>query len=348
METLPASTRARIVRADRDNCSRAASTETVSVRMIHFRGEVESVSLRPKLCRLDMPTQRLAAITIYSVANDTPAFTAHEVDRGDYGQLTDMGPNPVLVDIGANVGLTSISFALANPTARVFSYEPNPSTFAMLQRNIESNGLSGRVRAHNAGLSGDGRHMHMPRCVVLATHGSQMASTQWRGTTSANGCFSKACKAKAREMERCLGTDARMVSIPTRTLESVLATLKAEHGIARVDLMKIDCEGCEYELLPRLPMDGSVRQLAGECHPIRGVTLKQRGACAATLNARGHRASAANRGAQKSSASRGQSSSSVSLTAAVPAICGAMALWAAFGFFWLKHRTDRGKHTPAH
>ena len=49
----------------------------------------------------------------------------------------------VLIDAGANVGTTSVPFATAG--YRVVGIEPVPKTFAMLQANVDNNGLADRI-----------------------------------------------------------------------------------------------------------------------------------------------------------------------------------------------------------
>lgn len=57
-----------------------------------------------------------------------------------------------LVDIGANVGMYSI-FAARTRGARVFAFEPESQNYAILNRNIQLNGLTGLVSAYCAALS---------------------------------------------------------------------------------------------------------------------------------------------------------------------------------------------------
>ncbi len=56
-----------------------------------------------------------------------------------------------VVDIGANVGTTSIPLARAG--YRVLAIEPVPSTFAMLVQNVQSNGLAESIRCVNRAVS---------------------------------------------------------------------------------------------------------------------------------------------------------------------------------------------------
>lgn len=48
----------------------------------------------------------------------------------------------VFVDVGANIGLFTVTAARLNPRVRVFAFEPNPTSYGLLQENIELNGLT--------------------------------------------------------------------------------------------------------------------------------------------------------------------------------------------------------------
>ena len=55
------------------------------------------------------------------------------------------------VDIGANIGAYSI---LISPfVERIHAFEPSPATFRELERNVELNGLAGKVVLHDVALS---------------------------------------------------------------------------------------------------------------------------------------------------------------------------------------------------
>jgi FkbM family methyltransferase len=51
-------------------------------------------------------------------------------------------PNPLIIDCGANIGLSVIYFKYLCPNARVFAFEPDPQNFAVLERNVKSFKLS--------------------------------------------------------------------------------------------------------------------------------------------------------------------------------------------------------------
>lgn len=60
-------------------------------------------------------------------------------------------PGDLFVDIGANVGSYTV-LAAAVAGAQVVAFEPDPDTFRALQRNVEINGLEGRVEVHPIAL----------------------------------------------------------------------------------------------------------------------------------------------------------------------------------------------------
>jgi FkbM family methyltransferase len=54
----------------------------------------------------------------------------------------DLGPSPVYLDVGANVGLTAITVALARPDCRVLAFEPVPSNLRHLRENVTGSGAT--------------------------------------------------------------------------------------------------------------------------------------------------------------------------------------------------------------
>ena len=61
-------------------------------------------------------------------------------------------PGAVLVDVGANVGMYTV-WAAKTRGVRVFAFEPESQNYALLNRNIERNGVGDRVIAYCASLS---------------------------------------------------------------------------------------------------------------------------------------------------------------------------------------------------
>jgi FkbM family methyltransferase len=71
-------------------------------------------------------------------------------------------PGSVFLDIGANFGYYSIRLSTAlNKRIEVHAFEPHPGTLQRLRGNIESNGLSDVVHAHQIALSDVSGPAHM-------------------------------------------------------------------------------------------------------------------------------------------------------------------------------------------
>jgi len=62
------------------------------------------------------------------------------------------GPGSVIVDVGANIGTSSIPLARATGLS-VLAVEPAPDNLALLRRNVDDNGLSGRVVCIQAAIA---------------------------------------------------------------------------------------------------------------------------------------------------------------------------------------------------
>jgi len=149
-------------------------------------------------------------------------------------------PQGVVVDIGANIGLVSMLFAMLNPGVRVYSFEANPRTFKFTSQNIKANHLDTQVTVRNLALSStDGELIKLFEC------------------ESAN-IGKSSLYARPAEGER---GDCATSMVPTITFPTILQTF----GLTRIDMLKLDCEGCERTVLPHIT-PGIVTDACGECH----------------------------------------------------------------------------------
>jgi FkbM family methyltransferase len=244
-------------------------------------GEAEHVRIPAKVCRVVLDRMNAPPLILYGGDLQAILVTALEINLGAYG-ITDRRSTRALskvarvVDIGANMGITSIAYALAHPHVTVHAYELNPGTFAFLQRNIRANGLEGRVIPHHVGLGSSDVPLRLSRCASVTRFGTQMLGS----AKIRKGCYSSACKHLANHLRRCLRTDPRHVWLPTTTIASVV------REVGPVGVMKVDCEGCEYDLLDdilRAQHEAQVERIVGECHPVFDVSPETRRLCVSTL-----------------------------------------------------------------
>ena len=118
----------------------------------------------------------------------------------------------IVIDVGGYVGDTAVYFA-KNRARKVYSYEPNPVNYSYAVANIALNGVSDRVEAANCGVASGLHRLLVPR--------------------GAGGAGSMH------------GGDPEGIAFQVETVHP--AQLFARDEI--VSLMKIDCKGCEKDIL---------------------------------------------------------------------------------------------------
>jgi FkbM family methyltransferase len=147
-----------------------------------------------------------------------------------------------IVDVGAHVGSFTIWAALRSPAAKVLAIEPNPETFQLLLRNLRDNELQNRATAVNFAVGG----------------GSGVAALEL--------------------IEHSLGTRlARSGKGRVTVMVQKLERLIADAGIHTVDLLKIDCEGMEYQVFETMSPDQlrRISSIACEYHPEPGHDISK-------------------------------------------------------------------------
>lgn len=142
------------------------------------------------------------------------------------------------LDVGANIGYYSVLAAhLVGPQGRVVAFEPEPDNFALLQANIELNGL-GQATAVAAALADTPGFAHLH--LNLENRGDHQLYPQDEDRDSV-------------AVELLNGTDYLV-----------------EHGL-QPDLVKIDTQGAEYAvvagLMPLLQMRAAPLHLIVELTP---------------------------------------------------------------------------------
>jgi len=120
--------------------------------------------------------------------------------------------NEIVVDIGANIGDSSIYFAL-NRAKHVIALEPYPSTFNLAVQNIKVNNLNDKITILNSGYG---------KASEIVKVDEKMSRTAGAILISSNE-----------------GKEVKLYS---------LEMLINEFGIQEA-LLKMDCEGCEYNIL---------------------------------------------------------------------------------------------------
>jgi len=155
-----------------------------------------------------------------------------EIVDGEYAFDLPFRPN-VILDAGANIGITSIYFAHRFPDAKVIAIEAEPSNYDVLIRNVKA--FPSVVPVHAALWNRDGA------IVISQPDPTTGASGNWAFVASEDG----------------EGVRVRAVT---------LQTLMKELGVAAIDLAKIDIEGAEQEVFEDAGWLRGVRALMIELH----------------------------------------------------------------------------------
>jgi FkbM family methyltransferase len=150
--------------------------------------------------------------------------------------------NSVVVDVGANVGAFSI-FA-ARWADRVFAFEPEPSNFACLRRNIELNNR---------------RSITALNMAVTNTTGVQQFRVAKEQHSGSHSFF--------------LEDYDEIMDVET----VCLADLMERERLETIDFLKLDCEGMEIDIINGLSvaMSRRIRRIALEFHEMTAVSEEE-------------------------------------------------------------------------
>jgi FkbM family methyltransferase len=174
------------------------------------------------------------------VQNVGALYTALDVFAfGAYENDWELEDEPFIVDIGANIGAWALWVAERRPRLRGTCYEPDPAAVTYLRRNLELNGLEESIEVRAEAVS------------------DQTGTATLFQARPGDGTSSLASTSHITSFER-------ETRVPTVSLSDALERIDGE-----VSLLKIDCEGAEYDLISRAPASAlkRVKRIVLEYHP---------------------------------------------------------------------------------
>ena len=190
---------------------------------IRLRSRVEGDTVSSQLASMiregfyDVESLRLQSEDV-----DWAVASAGEVCEGD-----------VIIDIGGHVGLSAIAFATKFPSARVLVFEPIPQTYEDLVWNIAANNLSHAITPQRAAV------------VAEAEGGGAKAGTVELKYVPYQ---SSGSLASFRAQVWWWHDHLETVTAPTESLPAILR----RHQVQRLRFLKLDCEGCEFDVIGAL------------------------------------------------------------------------------------------------
>lgn len=151
-----------------------------------------------------------------------------------------------IVDIGAHVGSFTVLCHEYWPDAKIVAVEPHPDSFELLQRNTA----------------------HIPKSQMLLINAA-VSKTSGKCLLASPVSNSRVAE-YVPDLWESLQPRYRDfgIEVPSITVKHLWANI-VEWGISEVDLMKLDCEGAEYLVIPELTALGLMSRvgwLRGEWH----------------------------------------------------------------------------------
>lgn len=126
--------------------------------------------------------------------------------------------NRVVVDIGANIGDTAISFIL-DGAKKIIGLEPFIENYEIAKKNIEYNNLSNKIEIIHAGCSSHSGHLTVKKSNHVGTRSGLIQSDSGD-------------------------------QIPLMSLTDLANKFHITNAI-----LKLDCEGCEYDVINNSPSE---------------------------------------------------------------------------------------------
>ncbi|MFH1244249.1 MAG: FkbM family methyltransferase [bacterium] len=159
-----------------------------------------------------------------------------EIDKAD----------PTIVDLGAHIGMTTLYYKRLFPEAKVWAYEPQPNNFSLLKKNIEENQVN-NVELIQAAVA--------PKTGLLRLN-DPVGDNAWK---SGMGIIPKGWK-----------------GIQTTREAQVTAVAISEVLNQRIDILKMDIEGMEYEVVRAAGIAlRNAQHILIEVHPRAGHRLEE-------------------------------------------------------------------------
>lgn len=143
-------------------------------------------------------------------------FEKREIDFFSH-RLSTMNA-PVVLDIGANIGIHTIKWAKVNSAMHIYAFEPSPITYELLSKNIEINNVNTQVHT-------------LPIAISNVSGKRSFYHTK-------DDAYSSLKDTKRKEVQE-------VFEIQTYTIDSFIQ----KNNFDKIDFIKIDVEGFEGEVI---------------------------------------------------------------------------------------------------
>lgn len=149
----------------------------------------------------------------------------------------------IVIDIGANIGMVSIFLAKKFPFLKIYSFEPSIENYKNFMKNIELNNIpDGIIYPHNLAVTKDNRNIDMIIPIEFPVGGASHEIRDFDSHIWHNYCL----------------------NIQSISIDNIFK----KYNIEKCKLLKIDCEGSEFEILYNTSPDNlkKCEYMRGEFH----------------------------------------------------------------------------------
>lgn len=151
--------------------------------------------------------------------------------KKDYGKIDN---NSIIIDIGANIGVFSVYATTVSKNTKVYAYEPMQKSYELFLKNITINNLEDSIVPFKFGIA-----CNKGKRKLFLASGSPFHSIY-------------------------SSKEEKYIEIDCITLKDVFD----ENKIKKCDILKIDCEGAEFEILYNTPKEyfSKIKEIRLEYH----------------------------------------------------------------------------------
>jgi FkbM family methyltransferase len=183
-----------------------------------------------------------------------------------------LGPDKLFVDVGSGMGLTTLAISNKYPGTKIVSMEPASPNWLLQELNLRCNLAKHEFTMIKVVLAGVGPNTD--------DEDNMMAKLMWRPTSTTS--------TRAWTPAEEFGSDDVELLVRLRKLRSILAEADVyltSNGSTpnMMDVLNLDCQGCEYNLIPALKEEefDAIPNVMGSVHwgyiPLSKLPSSQRG-----------------------------------------------------------------------
>ncbi len=178
--------------------------------------------------------------SLYQVFKEIFMVDVYEIDR----LVAELPPSPTVIDIGANAGFFDIQLLSKISGATIYAYEPLPSNAAYIKGLMNNNATIKKHLNFNqlavTGLPKEGLDLYIADNMENQVVASVFDNFDKRNT--------------------------QKINIPSITLTEIIESI----GVTEIDLLKMDCEGSEYDIFynTSASLIKTIKQMVIEVHDL--------------------------------------------------------------------------------